>query len=71
MHLQSLKLLRPTVMSRCIYKKIQYYTLVLGANVTRTAAQCPLYHMTYAPANVEVVSSNGLEEDAFTRKYII
>ena len=27
--------------------------------------------MTYAPANVEVGTSNGLEEDAFTRKYVI
>ena len=27
--------------------------------------------MTYAPANYEVGTSNGLEEDAFTRKYII
>ena len=33
-------------------------------------AQCPLYHVTYAPENFEVGTSNGLEEDAFTRKNI-
>ena len=43
--------------------------LGLAANVTLTVAQCPPYHMTCAFANVEVVASIGLEEDAFTRKY--
>ena len=42
MHLQSLKLLRPTVMSRCFYKKIQYLTLALRSNDTWDVAQCPL-----------------------------
>ena len=68
MHLQSLKLLRPTVMSRCFYKKIQHLTLALGSNVTRHVAQCPLYHMTSASANFEVAASNGVEDDAFTLK---
>ena len=27
--------------------------------------------MTYAPANFEVAASNGVEDDAFTLKYII
>ena len=47
------------------------FYLDLGSKVTRDVAQCPLYHVTYAPANFEVAESNGLEEDAFTRKYII
>ena len=45
--------------------------LDLGSKVTNDFAQCPLYHVTYAPANFEVGTSNGLEEDAFTRKNII
>ena len=45
-------------------------TLTLGQR-SQDVAQCPLYHVTYAPANFEVGTSNGLEEDAFTRKYII
>ena len=71
MYLQSLKLLRPTVMSRCIYKKIQHLALALGLNVTREVAQCPLYHLTCAPANFEVAASYGVEDDAFTLKWII
>ena len=31
-------------------------------------AQCPLYHMTCAPANFEVAASIGVEDDAFTLK---
>ena len=65
MHLQSLKLLRPTVMSRCFYKKIQHLALALGSNVTFDVAQCPLYHMTCAPANFEVAASNSVGDDAF------
>ena len=68
MYLQSLTLLRPTVMSRCFYKKIQHFALALGSNVTLGFAQCSLYHMTYAPANFEVAASNGVEDDAFTLK---
>ena len=71
MHLQSLKLLRPTVMSRCFYKKIQQLALALGSNVTLDVAQCPLYHMTCATSNFEVAASNGVEDDAFTFKKII
>ena len=58
-------------MSGCIYKRIQYFTLTFGQRSHEMFAQCPLYHVTYAPANFEVAASNGLEEDAFTRKYII
>ena len=31
---------------------------------------CPLHHVTYVPANFEVVTANG-QGDAFTRKYNI
>ena len=68
MYLQSLKLLHPTVMSRCFYKKIQHLALALGSNVTLDVAQCALYHMTCSPANFEVAASNGVEDDAFTLK---
>ena len=61
MHLQSLKLLRPTVMSRCFYKKVQYLTLALGSKILEM-----LPYVLYAPANFEVAASNGLEEDGFT-----
>ena len=67
MYLQSLKLLRPTVVSRCFYKKIHHLALALGSNVTLNVAQCPLYHMTCAPANFEVAASNDLD-DVFTLK---
>ena len=33
--------------------------------------QYPLHHVTYALANFEVATSNGLGGDAFTRKCII
>ena len=66
MPLQNLKLLRQTVISICIYKKIQYLTLNLVSNAPCDVAQCPLYHMTCAPENFEVAVSNSLEEDAFT-----
>ena len=61
MHLQSMKQLRPTVISRCFYKKIQYLILALGSNDTLDVAQCPLYVCKFG-----VAASNGLEEDAFT-----
>ena len=53
MHLQSLKLLRPTVTSRCIYKKIQYLTLTLVSNVTWDIAQCLLNHMARALCGIQ------------------
>ena len=39
--------------------------------VTPNVVQCPPNHMTFAPAKFEIVTSNSLGEDAFTRKYII
>ena len=47
------------------------YDLDLVVKVTQNVAQCPSNHMTYAPAKFEVVTSNSLGEDGFTRKYII
>ena len=47
------------------------YDLDLGVKVTQNVAQYHLHNVTYAPANFEVAMSNGMGEDAFTRKYII
>ena len=43
----------------------------LRVKVTQNITQYPWHHVTYAPANFEVATSNGLGVDAFTRKYII
>ena len=43
------------------------YDLIKG---TQNVAQYPPHHMTYAPAEFELTTSNSLE-DAFTSKYII
>ena len=67
MHLQSLKLLRPTVMIRCFYNKKTTFGLGLGVKCHMRS----LYHMTCAPANFEVAASKGVEDDAFTLKKII
>ena len=50
---------------------LHVYVLDLGAKVTQNVAQYPPHHVTYAPAKFKVAMSNGLGEDAFTRKYII
>ena len=47
------------------------YGLDLGVKVTQNVAQYPPHHATYAPVKFEVAMSNGLGDDAFTRKYII
>ena len=57
MHLQCLKLLRPTV------KKQMH----LQENTVFDVAQYILHHVTYAPAKFEVATSNGLG-DAIIRK---
>ena len=41
----------------------------LGIKVIRYIAQYSLYNVTFAPVKFEVVTSNGLGGDAFTRKY--
>ena len=43
----------------------------LEVKVTLNVAKYHPHHVTYAPANFKVAMSNGLGEDAFTRKYII
>ena len=47
------------------------YDLDLGVSVKKNVAQYHPHHVTYAPANFEVAMSNGMGEDAFTRRYII
>ena len=47
------------------------HDLELGVKVTQNVAQYHPHYVTYAPAKFEVVMSNGLGEDVFTRKYII
>ena len=69
MHLQNLKLLRPTVWEKMDLQERTFYDL--GVKVTQNVAQYHPHHVTYAPANFEVAMSNGLGEGAFTRKYII
>ena len=44
------------------------YYIDLGTNVTLDVAQYPPHHVTYAPAKVEVATSNSVGEDAFTNK---
>ena len=65
MHLQSLKLLCPTVKGKHFQENTLYDL------DTQDVAQYPLHHMTYAPAKFEVAMSNSLGEDILTRKYII
>ena len=71
MHLQNLKLLRSTDKEKMDLQEKTLYDLDLGVKVTQNVAQYHPNHVTYAPANFEVAMSNGMGEDAFTRKYII
>ena len=43
----------------------------LRGKVTQNVAQYSLRHVTYFGTKFEVATSNGLEENEFTRKYII
>ena len=52
-------------------QKSTLYDLDLGVKVTQNVVYYHPHHVTYASANFEVALSNGLREDAFTRKYII
>ena len=70
--LQSMKVLNPTVMGRCIFKKMHYLTFDLGVKVTHNCTQYPQNHVPNVLAKfVEVATSNGLGGDVFTRKYAI
>ena len=42
-----------------------------GVKVTQDITQYPLHHVTYSDTKFEVATSNSLEGDAFTSKYII
>ena len=53
------------------FQESTLYYLDLWVKVTQNVAQYHPHHVTYAPANFEVAMSNGMGEDAFTRKYII
>ena len=43
------------------------FDLDLGVKVTGIVAQYPLRHVTYPGTKFEVVTSNGLGDDKFTR----
>ena len=43
--------------------------LGVKVTVTRNIAQYPLRHVTYSATKFEVVTSNGLGRDTFTKKY--
>ena len=50
---------------------LQENTLIdhdLGVKVTRNVVQYILHHVTYPPAEFDVATSHGKEEDALTRK---
>ena len=69
MHLQRLKLLRPTVY---VEMHLQENTLLdLDIKITQNVAQYPLHHVIYAPAKFEAATSNSSGGYALTRKYII
>ena len=61
----------PRLRRGCIYKKIHNLTRDLWVKVTRNVAQCSLHHVPYAPTEVEVTTSKGLEGDVFTIKFNI
>ena len=64
MHLQSLKLLPPTIWEEMHLQEKTLYDLDLGHKMV---AQYSLHYVTYAPAKIEVATSNSLGGDAFTR----
>ena len=47
------------------------FDLDIGVKVTQNVAQCPLHHVTYAPTEIEVITSKALGGEAFTRKFNI
>ena len=76
LHLQSLKLLHPTVMEKMHLQESTLFDLDLQVKVTQVkvtlnVAQCPLHHVTYAPTEFEVTTSKALGGEAFTRKFNI
>ena len=69
MHLQSLKLLCPTVKEEMHIQKNTLYEL--GVKDRYDVSQYPPHHINDTPAKFEVAASNSLVENAFTRKYTI
>ena len=67
LHLQNLKLLRPTVLEKMHLQESTLFDLDLQVKVTLNVAQCPLHHVTYAPTEFEVTTSKALGGEAFTR----
>ena len=68
MHLQSLKLICPTVNKEMHLQEIFDSTWTLGQGHMK---HCPLHHVPYVPAKLKVTMSKCLGGDAFTKKYII
>ena len=56
-----------------IITNTRFFTFDLdpGVMVTQNVAQYCLHYVAYTGTKLEVATSNGLEGDAFTRKYII
>ena len=65
MHLQSLKLLHPTVKEEMHLQENTFFDLDLWVNFKRNVAQYPLHHVIYAPVKFEGAKSNGLGGDTF------
>ena len=59
-HLQGLKLPRPTVKEEMHLQEITLFNLDLGVKVTQNVAQYSLHHVTCSPAKFEVAMSKGL-----------
>ena len=59
MHLQRLKLLRPTVKEQIHLQENTVFDLDLGTKVTQDVAQHPLHHVTYVFAKFDVATYNG------------
>ena len=63
MHLQSFKLLHPTVSNDIHSQKNTVFDVDLWVEVTQNVAQYPLHHVTYAPAKFEIATSSSLGGD--------
>ena len=70
MYQPSLILLHPTVEEKMHLQENALNDLDLQVKVTQNVAQCPLHHMTYAPAEFEVTTSKAIGGEAFTRNSI-
>ena len=59
MHMQSLKLLRPTVKEEMHLRKITFFDIDVEIKATQNVAQYLPHRVTYAPAKFEVDTSNS------------